>query len=108
MTELEKLRSLLSEARDALGLWASKWSNEAADLLPRIDAALATPVERTPVDVLVSRLGALATECDRLRGEVKQLRWAQEMGCENTPTRGCECPGCETARERAERGEGGP
>lgn len=42
---------------------------------------------------------------DEARAEVERLRWLAEAGCENTPTKGCECPGCCTARERAERGE---
>lgn len=45
---------------------------------------------------------------EELRGEREdyaRLRWEMEAGCENTPTKGCECPGCCTARERAERGE---
>ena len=41
----------------------------------------------------------------RLQILVGRLRWLAEAGCENTPTRDCECPGCMTARERAERGE---
>lgn len=41
----------------------------------------------------------------KARAEVERLRWLAEAGCENTPTKGCECPGCCTARERAERGE---
>lgn len=44
-------------------------------------------------------------ERDEARAEVARLRWGNEMACENTPTRGCECPGCGLARERAERGE---
>lgn len=47
----EKLRALLAEARAALGMWASKWSNEANELFPRIDAALAEPVAANPVAV---------------------------------------------------------
>jgi hypothetical protein len=41
----------------------------------------------------------------KLEERVKALEYAQETACENTPTKGCECPGCETARERAKRGE---
>lgn len=50
----------------------------------------------------------LAKERDEARAEVARLRWGNEMACENTPTKGCECPGCGLARERAERGEDGP
>jgi hypothetical protein len=45
-------------------------------------------------------------ETARKLGE--QLEWANEMACENTPVASCECPGCETARSRAEKGETGP
>ena len=40
-----------------------------------------------------------------LRQRIEELEHVQEAACENTPTKGCECPGCETARERAEKGE---
>lgn len=42
---------------------------------------------------------------DHLQGQVLELQRDRETACENTPTKGCECPGCCTARERAERGE---
>ena len=45
-------------------------------------------------------------ETARKLGE--QLEWTNEMVCENTPTPGCECPGCSLARDRAERGVAGP
>ena len=47
-------------------------------------------------------------EIERLRTYVDRFQWANEMGCENTPNPACQCPGCETARERADRGETGP
>lgn len=37
-----------------------------------------------------------------LRDEVERLRVDNEMACQNTPWPGCDCPGCMTARERAE------
>jgi len=43
-------------------------------------------------------------EVEYLRARVADLEWLNEAGCENTPTKGCECPGCGLARERAERG----
>lgn len=42
---------------------------------------------------------------DHLQGQVLELQRDRETACENTPTKGCECPGCMTARERAEREE---
>ena len=50
----------------------------------------------------------LRAENKALRERVAAFEWSNEMACENTPTPGCECPGCCTARERADRGEAGP
>ena len=47
----------------------------------------------------------LRAELAKANAEIASLRWDRETACENTPTRGCECPGCGLARERAERGE---
>jgi len=52
-------------------------------------------------------LEALA-ELDEAKAEITRLRWGEEMACENTPNSSCECSGCETARERAEKGEATP
>lgn len=51
---------------------------------------------------------ALRRENLALRKRITELEWSNEMACENTPTADCECPGCHTARERADRGETGP
>ena len=51
---------------------------------------------------------AALAEIERLRTDVDRFQWANEMGCEHTPNPACQCPGCETARERADRGETGP
>jgi hypothetical protein len=48
----------------------------------------------------------LRAELAAANAEIASLRWDRETACENTPTKDCECPGCCTARERAERGEG--
>ncbi len=53
-------------------------------------------------------LNRLRAENEALRKRVADLEWGNEMACENTPNPACECPGCETARERAARGESGP
>jgi len=49
----------------------------------------------------------LLAEGARVKAQIRldRLEWEREMACENTPTGGCECPGCETARQRALRGE---
>ena len=51
------------------------------------------------------KLDSARFELNKAQEELERLRWLNEAGCENTPTKGCECPGCCTARERAERGE---
>ncbi len=48
---------------------------------------------------------ALRAENGTLRARVAGLEWDRETACENTPTKDCECPGCCTARERAEKGQ---
>lgn len=60
------------------------------------------------VEGLIEERDEALAEIERLRAEVERLRWGNEMACENTPNPGCHCPGCETARERADRGETGP
>lgn len=54
---------------------------------------------------LAAKLGA---QLDEAESRLNQLLWASDMACENTPNPKCECPGCETARARAENGEAGP
>lgn len=41
-----------------------------------------------------------ASECDKLRAELAQMRDDAMMACECPPTN-CECAGCSYARERA-------
>lgn len=112
MSEVEKLRALLAEARHltwTCGLGSCE--NEVCAVAKRIDAALAEPVEPlsdcicTGPWVTGHRHTDICREFRAMRAEVARLRWGNEMACENTPTRGCECPGCGLARERAERGE---
>ena len=49
----------------------------------------------------------MLAEGARVKAQIRidRLEWEREAACENTPTKGCECPGCETARERALLGE---
>ena len=56
----------------------------------------ATEVERMRAEN--ERLRARVAE---LEEETERLRWVVRASCVRTPTPGCECPGCETARERA-------
>lgn len=70
-----------------------------SDALARIAAiaqALGCDAQALAEDPSVAR-----AEVERLRERIVLLEWNNEAGCENTPTRGCECPGCMTARERA-------
>ena len=53
-------------------------------------------------------LNQLRAENKALRERVAEFEWANEMACENTPNPSCDCAGCSTARERADRGEAGP
>lgn len=156
MTEIEKLRALLAEARSYVRsrspcLESAPCGHYRCEVLQRIDAALAEPVGDTKpkkqtrpwevfcrhlsvsglpecdepqghkgahvwrhieADKLFDRAATMLREAhserDEARAEVARLRWGNEMACENTPTKGCECPGCGLARERAERGEDGP
>lgn len=125
----DKLRDLLREAREFVALFHEAGCPDdqcegcaaANDMTSRIDAALAEPVlaaetnyyaEFNAMRDKAAKYGLEATqmrkERDEARAEVARLRWGNEMACENTPTKGCECPGCGLARERAERGEDGP
>lgn len=63
-----------------------------------------------PVDelVFIGRALRMSAALPSLLAEVRELRWEREAACENTPARGCECPGCETARARALAGEAKP
>lgn len=58
--------------------------------------------EREMMRIAAARDRALTAEVDDLRADVERLLAAMETACENTPWRGCECPGCQTARERAD------
>lgn len=124
----EKLRALLAEAQSGLMCDHYREAWERCDCAVcavkiRIDAALAEPVSPANhncgwrarfSDILKQRNAAVVLrnrfrrERDEARAEVARLRWGNEMACESTPTKGCECPGCGLARERAERGEDGP
>lgn len=50
---------------------------------------------RPPSEVFANVRNAL-TEYAHVWREIVHLR--ADMACENTPTRGCECPGCELAQ----------
>jgi hypothetical protein len=70
------------------------------DFCVACDENLSVICERCYKD-LITKLTEARAEVARLRERVTLLEWNNEAGCENTPTRGCECPGCMTARERA-------
>ena len=84
------------------------------------DRALVDERARKAAQLLIAEVGAdrpmnveeaaeaAVKEINRLKRRLEQLEWGNEMACENTPNTACECPGCETARERSTRGETGP
>jgi hypothetical protein len=84
------------------------------------DRALVDERARKAAQLLIAEVGAdrpmnveeaaeaAVKEINRLKMRLEQLEWGNEMACENTPNPACECPGCETARERSTRGETGP
>lgn len=98
----EALRLAVEERDDAL-----EWAAGARVALVKMEAQRAELRRQLAVWENAS-VAQLVRERDEARAEVARLRWGNEMACENTPTKGCECPGCGLARERAERGEVGP
>jgi hypothetical protein len=104
-----ELSVLASYAEDPTTQWPSLGLKKTAQahkkLRDEIDALVATdPALEDGTDWRAKYVEA-ERERVRLQIRVGRLEWLAEAGCENTPTRGCECPGCMTARERAERGE---
>jgi hypothetical protein len=104
-----ELSVLASYAEDPTTQWPSLGLKKTAQahkkLRDEIDALVATdPALEDGTDWRAKYVEA-ERERVRLQIHVGRLEWLAEAGCENTPTRGCECPGCMTARERAERGE---
>lgn len=79
-------------------------------LQERLTDKVSTEIDRLRVFVegLIEERDEARNEVERLHADVERLRWGNEMACENTPQPACQCPGCETARERADRGETGP
>lgn len=91
--EAERWRNAHHEA--SIRLQAHDCGEEAAKLYERAGRA----------EELVAKLGK---ELDEVELQLNRLLWANDMACENTPNPACECPGCETARDRAVRGETQP
>jgi len=103
-----ELSVLASYAEDPTTQWPNLGLKKTAQahkkLRDEIDALVATdPALEDGTDWRAKYVEA-ERERVRLQIRVGRLEWLAEAGCENTP-RGCECPGCMTARERAERGE---
>ena len=119
-TGFERGGHRLADAERRIGVERERaihWERQArkfGDILARASVPSARLVVTTgdacsPMVVAPETALAVAlAEIEALREKVRRLEWATEMACENTPTRGCECPGCTTARERAEKGETGP
>lgn len=81
--EILELRDEIEDARAAVG---EGWFSGGA--------TLAEAIER--------KCRMLEGDAAKSAAELERFRRDNEMTCENTPWPGCECPGCETARERAE------
>lgn len=56
----------------------------------------------TLAEAIERKCRALEIDAAKSAAEVERFRRDNEMACENTPWPECDCPGCETARERAE------
>jgi len=100
--EIQRLRSLADSAQAKAADFERDWyeaKSEFGSAMAKMREALRAAEQR--------ELAALA-ELDEAKAEITRLRWGEEMACENTPNFSCECPGCETARERSTRGETGP
>lgn len=57
---------------------------------------------RNAAPTLIAELRVARKRIAEIEEENEQLRWVVRASCVRTPTPGCDCPGCETARERAE------
>jgi DNA-directed RNA polymerase subunit F len=86
VTENEKLRELLKEARDVLLPLAD--AEPIAEFVNGIDAALAEPAEVHPssltdvVTLLENERDAARDEIERLTSVIERLRWDREMACQ--------------------------
>lgn len=104
-----ELSVLASYVEDPTTQWPNLGLKKTAQAHKKLRDEIATLVATDPAleDGTDWRAKYIEAERERVRLQilVGRLRWLAEAGCENTPTRGCECPGCMTARERAERGE---
>lgn len=131
MALLNEARNELAILASYVGHEETRWPNVGLKvtaathkkLVERIDAALAAePSEDIPLrrENLALRAALrvrwsdeawrkkyLLAEDARVKAQMRldRLEWEREAACENTPTNGCECPGCSTARERALLGE---
>lgn len=61
----------------------------------------------TLAEAIARKCRALEEDAAKAAAELEHFRWDNEMACENTPWPGCDCPGCGTARERAEAAQKG-
>lgn len=77
MTENEKLRLLLAEARSALDMWASSWASDRTDLFPRIDAELEKPEIEWTTDTFWGE-GAVETCVDGVSISVYPIEWGDD------------------------------
>lgn len=104
-----ELSVLASYVEDPTTQWPNLGLKKTAQAHKKLRDEIAALIATDPAleDGTDWRAKYIEAERERVRLQIRvgRLEWLAEAGCENTPTRGCECPGCMTARERAERGE---
>ncbi|MBU6278566.1 MAG: hypothetical protein KGN78_04925 [Actinomycetales bacterium] len=98
MTEVEKLRALLAEARGLLSKWC--WSGTCCELRQRIDAALAEPVSVcTTCDAMSVSYAKMERERDEARAEIERLRGTWKWDAIKAYKRGAEAMRHAAAKE---------
>ena len=82
MTQSERLKALLAEARDCIN---TEWAGN-RKTIARIDAALARPGEVHPSN-LTDVVTLLENDRDEARAEIERLRQTLSVTCEREPTK---------------------
>jgi hypothetical protein len=102
--EVARVRGELAAMRNERDQYiarAMRAETERAQAQRELSSVRSRPLAIQQRDEARAEVERLAAEVARLRTRVQAMEWDRDEACENTPTRGCECPGCMTARERA-------